>query len=211
MGQNEPMSTPWPTIQHEAVSWEMFLDIDEEVRRDLEIVDGYVVPREQRSRHHQKIATRLSIGLEQAAATRMRGQGGAECYETNTEVEVLLWEIPATARRPDAVLHRCIGEYEQLAARHVLVVLEVISTHSTRRDRVYKMADYAEAGIPHYWLVDFDKVGAASIERYALVGGDRAYVRIGTTHRDMGPNAVDVSAPFPIRIDWTDLEIAPQP
>ena len=63
----------------------MFLDIDEDVRRDLEIVDGYVVPREQRSRDHQNVSTRLSLALETAAVQQMRKAGGAECYETNTE------------------------------------------------------------------------------------------------------------------------------
>jgi hypothetical protein len=80
------MTTPWHDVQHEPISWERFLDIDEEIRRDLEIVDGYVVPREQRSRDHQKVATRLSLALETAAVQQMRKTGGAECYETNTEV-----------------------------------------------------------------------------------------------------------------------------
>ena len=62
------MTTAWHELQHEPISWEMFLDIDEDVRRDLEIVDGYVVPRDQRSRDHQKVATRLSPAFETAAA-----------------------------------------------------------------------------------------------------------------------------------------------
>jgi Uma2 family endonuclease len=188
----------------------MFLDIDEDLRRDMEIVDGYVVPREQRGRDHQKVATRLSLALESAAVGQMRKVGGAECYETNTEVDVLLWEVPPTARKPDAVLHRCIPDTEQLAARHVLVTVEVLSTWSGRRDRVHKMSDYADAGIPHYWLVAFDKVGAVTIERYALAAGAGQYVHVGTSHRDMGPVAVTISAPFPIAILWAELEIAPR-
>jgi hypothetical protein len=88
------MTTSWHGPQHEPISWEMFLDIDEDIRRDLEIVDGYGVPREQRSREHQKVATRLSLALETAAVQQMRKTGGAECYETNTGVDVLLWEVP---------------------------------------------------------------------------------------------------------------------
>jgi hypothetical protein len=42
------MTTAWHETQHEPITWETFLDIDEDLRRDLEIVDGYVVPREQR-------------------------------------------------------------------------------------------------------------------------------------------------------------------
>jgi Uma2 family endonuclease len=202
--------TVWHEQQHEPITWEMFLDIDEDIRRDLEIVDGFVVPREQRGREHQKVATRLSMALEQAAVEQMRRTGRAECDETNTEVDVLLWEVPPTARKPDAVLHRCIPDFEQLAAEHVVIVAEVLSTWSGRRDRVHKMSDYADAGIPHYWLVAFDKAGAVSIERYALVGGGGPYVHIGTTHRDMGPVAVQVTDPFGVEIRWEELEVAPR-
>lgn len=183
------MPTAWHDPQHEPITWEMFLDIDQGIRR---------------------VATRLSLALETAAVRQMRKTGGAECYETNTEVDVLLWEVPPTARKPDAVLHRCIPDEEQLAAEHVLVAAEVLSTWSGRRDRVHKMSDYADAGIPHYWLVSFDKVGAVAIERYALAGGVGRYVHIGTSHRDMGLTAVSISAPFPVEILWADLEVAPQ-
>jgi Uma2 family endonuclease len=164
------MTTAWHELQHEPITWEMFLDIDEELRRDLEIVDGYGVPREQRGREHQKVATRLSLALE-TAVQQMRKTGSAEGCETNTEVDVLLWEVPPTARKPDAVLHQCIPDTGQLAAQHVVIAAEVLSTWSARRDRVHKMSDYADAGIPHYWLVAFDKAGAVTIERYALAGG----------------------------------------
>ncbi|MCW2918718.1 MAG: Uma2 family endonuclease [Actinomycetia bacterium] len=202
--------TVWPEQQHAPITWEMFLDIDEDIRRELEIVDGYVIPREQRGRDHQKVGTRLSLALERAAVDQMRRTGRGECFETNTEVDVLLWEVPPTARKPDAVLHRCIPEFEQLAAQHVLIAVEVLSTWSERRDRVHKMSDYADAGIPHYWLVRFDKVGALTIERYALTGGSKPYTHIGTTHRDMGKVAVNVTDPFPVEILWEDLETSPK-
>lgn len=203
------MTVAWHDMQREPITWEAFLDIDEDVRRDFEIVDGYVVPREQRGRDHQKVATRLSMALESAAVDAMRRSGGSECYETNTEVDVLLWEVPTTARKPDAVLHRCIPEYEQLAAEHVLIVVEVLSTWSERRDRVHKMADYADARIPHYWLVQFDKIGALAVERYALLGAP-TYAHIGTSHRDMGPVAVEITTPLPATLLWEQLEVAPQ-
>jgi hypothetical protein len=65
----------------------------------------------------------------------MRKTGNAGRYETNTEVDVLLWEVPPTARKPDAALHRCIPDTEQLMAQHVLIAVEVLSTWSGRRDR----------------------------------------------------------------------------
>jgi hypothetical protein len=100
--------------------------------------------------------------------------------------------------------------FEQLTAQHVLITVEMLSTWSARRDRVHKMSDYGDAGMAHYWLVGFDKVGAVTIERYALAGGAGSYVHVGTSHRDMGRVAVQVSAPFPIEIFWADIEVAPR-
>lgn len=168
------------------------------------------MPREQRSLEHQKVATRLSLALETAAVRQMRKTGGAECYKTNTEVDVLLWKVPPTARKPDVVLHRSIPDTAQLPAGHVLVAAELLSPWSGRRDRVHKMSDYADAGIPHYWLVSLDKVGAVTIERHALAGGAGRYVHVSTSHRDMGPTAVKISDPFPAEILWSELEIGPR-
>lgn len=70
---------------------------------------------------------------------QMRKTGGAECYEANAEADVLMQEVPPTARKPDAALHRFIPDTEQLAAGHVLNAAEVLSTWSGRRDRVRKM------------------------------------------------------------------------
>jgi hypothetical protein len=35
-------------------------------------------------------------------------------------------------------------------------------------------------------------------------------VHVGTSHRDMGPTAVKISAPFPVEILWTELEVTPR-
>lgn len=129
------------------------------MRRDLEIVDGYVVPREHRSRNHQKAGTRLSLALEDAVLAQHRRTGGGECYTARPGAQ-------------DGRLRR-------------------------RRD-------------PALWLVEFDKAGALSLERYALVGGECSYRQIGTFYRDMGPTAVEAGAPFPITIEWRQLEIAPR-
>ncbi|MBH0775912.1 Uma2 family endonuclease [Nocardia bovistercoris] len=203
------MTVSWQAPQPTPIDWATFLEIEPDIRRDLEIVDGFVVPREQRGRDHQKVGTRLSLALERVAVAEMRGSGGGSCYETNTEVDVLLWEVPPTARKPDAVLHRCLPDTEQLTAEHCVIVVEVLSTWSERRDRVHKMSDYADAGIPHYWLVSFDKVGALTIERYALSDRRGPYTHVGTTHRDMGSVAVTVTDPFPLELLWSELEIAP--
>jgi Uma2 family endonuclease len=43
-----------------------------------------------------------------------------------------------------------------LRACDVLVVVGIVSPGSHRTDHVIKHGEYAEAGIPHYWIVDLD-------------------------------------------------------
>ena len=43
-----------------------------------------------------------------------------------------------------------------LRACEVLVVVEIVSPGSQRTDHVIKHGEYADARIPHYWIVDID-------------------------------------------------------
>ncbi|WP_432279977.1 Uma2 family endonuclease [Nocardia cyriacigeorgica] len=45
--------------------------------------------------------------------------------------------------------------------------MEILSDGSRRTDRVAKFAEYAEIGIPYYWLIDLDS--PASLTAYHLV------------------------------------------
>ena len=85
-----------------------------------------------------------TVSRSRSSPRRRRSSSSwARCVRS---LAVLLWEVPPTARKPDAVLHRYIPDGEQLMARHVLITVEVLSTWSARRDRVHKMSDYAGAG-----------------------------------------------------------------
>jgi Uma2 family endonuclease len=69
---------------------------------------------------------------------------------------------PATARRPDLVVidrsvrPRVRAEGGMIRASEVLVAIEIVSAGSRRTDNIVKRAEYADAGIPHYWIVDLD-------------------------------------------------------
>jgi len=43
-----------------------------------------------------------------------------------------------------------------LRASEVVLVVEIASPGSRRTDNVIKRAEYADAGIPHYWILDLD-------------------------------------------------------
>ncbi|MCA1703198.1 MAG: Uma2 family endonuclease, partial [Actinobacteria bacterium] len=70
---------------------------------------------------------------------------------------------PGFSRRPDLVIVRRSArtrvrtEGGLIRADEVLIVVEVVSPGSHRTDYVTKRGEYADAGIPHYWIVDLDK------------------------------------------------------
>jgi Uma2 family endonuclease len=69
-------------------------------------------------------------------------------------------DAPGFVRRPDIVvvhrdgLRRVEREGGVIRAADVLVVVELVSPSSRRTDHVIKRGEYADAGIPHYWIVD---------------------------------------------------------
>ena len=64
---------------------------------------------------------------------------------------------------------------------------------SKRTDHVAKRADYADAGIPHYWIVDLD-------DPISLVAchldGELGYIDGGAV-----TGVFDTTEPFPVRLD----------
>lgn len=199
-----------PFQRHEEITLAEYLEFEDGIRRGIEVIDGVAFPREQRSRGHQQLGRRLANALETAVAKARRDTGsGAPCIEVNTEIEVVLWEVPLNIRIPDVVVYRCIPAGEWVTAADVLIAVEVLSRNSVRRDRFHKMADYAKAAIPHYWLVDWDDQGALIIEHYALMGDGSAYLKVGVAHRDRDQPALNLTSPLSLWIDWGDLEIGP--
>jgi Uma2 family endonuclease len=61
------------------------------------------------------------------------------------------------------------------------LVVEVVSDDSVTRDRRHKLADYAAAGVPEYWIVD-PRPGRQAFDAHAL-GDDGAYEPIGPDGR----------------------------
>lgn len=92
------------------------------------------------------------------------------------------------------MIPRSIGDTgpSRLRAEGVLVAVEVISPGSSRTDRVVKFAEYAEAGIPSYWLVDVEP--PVSLSTYRLVEGEYELDAEGA-------EKVVLAAPAPLTID----------
>jgi Uma2 family endonuclease len=80
--------------------------------------------------------------------------------DLDVDLQLALADGPGTVRRPDLVVVpreariRVRREGGVLRASDAIVVIEVVSPGSRRIDLVHKRGEYADAGIPHYWIVD---------------------------------------------------------
>ncbi|MEU7750988.1 Uma2 family endonuclease [Micromonospora sp. NPDC049171] len=80
-------------------------------------------------------------------------------------------------------------------AEPVILVVEVVSRSTRRRDRLEKPADYADAGIPHYWRVEQNPV---HVYAYDLVDG--RYELAADSAEEL-----IVAKPFDIRLHVRDI------
>jgi len=102
---------------------------------------------------------------------------------------------PGFTRRPDLIVVRRTARERGgiIRAAEVVVVAEFVSPGSKRTDHVAKRADYADAGIPHYWIVDLDDpISLVACHR----GGELGYIDGGAV-----TGVFDTTEPFPVRLD----------
>lgn len=150
-------TSAWPDRLIELDDWES-LPTDESHK--IECVEGVLVVTPKPLPRHQRTMVRLSTALEQILP---------EEYGVLADVEVLLARVPLTVRAPDVVIADSAAISEnppRLPGSAVRLAVEVLSEGSRRTDRVTKMSEYAEAGIPEYWIVDL--AGDATLSIYTL-------------------------------------------
>lgn len=127
-----------------------------------ELVDGVVQAGPKPGPHHQVAAANLTVAIN-------RQLPGNLVAVPQSEV-VIKRGFPATVRVPD-MLVTSGSRYRQNPPRFdagdVLLAVEIISTGSGTTDRVTKLGEYAQAGIPHYWVIDLGE--PASLITYDLV------------------------------------------
>jgi Uma2 family endonuclease len=197
----------WATpqnLQPEPITPEIWRKLPEDYCRQVEVVNGQAVRCEAPSRPHQKAARRLADMIESAAERHMRRNRGS-CLDVDTDFDLILWELPTTTiRRPDVAMYDCVPEdVRPLPASYVKIVIEVVSPGNEKVDTGDKMAEYALAGIPWYWVVWVSDNRVTSIDIHVLDHALGAY----RLHRVVEPGgaADHVDVPIRIRLDWDRL------
>ncbi|WP_280357272.1 Uma2 family endonuclease [Nocardia otitidiscaviarum] len=140
----------WIALPHENNRW-------------YELVEGVLVVSPRPMSRHQRAMWRLAAQLEPQLPT---DQG------VLTEVELVIEPgTPPTVRVPDVLViptSRIAANLPRWEPADVLLTVEILSDGSRRTDRVTKFAEYAEVGIPHYWLIDLDE--PSRLTAFQLIG-----------------------------------------
>ena len=150
-------------------SWtdEQYLLLTDHTRLPVEFTDGFVELLPMPSDSHQSILKRLLMAFDAFISPR-----GGEVLFAPLRLRIR----PGKYREPDLLLLRSANDprREDRCWLGADLVLEIVSSDDKKRDTVDKPADYAEARIPEYWIVDPE---SQTIVVLALKGD--AYAEVG--------------------------------
>ncbi|GAA3335927.1 Uma2 family endonuclease [Amorphoplanes nipponensis] len=180
------MWTPDPIRQRlAAATIEDVLCLPDDAPR-VELRDGVMIVVPSPTYDHQDICSLLWLWLRQHAPREYRASqatGVAVSLDNTFEPDVLLVDADVSGSRHYSVVEQ------------VTLAVEVVSPGTRRRDRLEKPAEYAAAGIPHYWRIEQNPV---HVYAYDLVDGSYQLVA------DSADELV-LTAPFEIRLPISDI------
>lgn len=130
-------------------SWSVgqYTKLTNQTNRLLEYSDGFIEVLPMPTKYHQAISKLLFLALL-AVAQRI----GGDIFYAPLRVQVR----PGKFREPDLlmVLDRDDPRAQNIFWLGADLVIEIVSEDNPERDTVQKVGDYAEAGIPEYWIVN---------------------------------------------------------
>lgn len=139
---------------------------------------------------HARVVNRLTSSLESQAPSGI---------VVELEMTVRLDE----RNRPEPDILATSAPFESGRTWHspadVLLAVEVVSPESAHRDQHVKLRKYAEAGIPHYWIVEEHETKPV-VRVYELDKPTNAYSPVGIFRSDL-----KLEFPFPIVLDLDNL------
>ena len=178
--------SPDPIRQRLAVyTLEDVLKLPEDAPR-VELRDGVMIVVPSPTIGHQRIANLLWKWLDEHSP---------ETFEPATAIGVAVG-LSDTAEPDVLLIRRPVAEGNHyVTAEQVLLVVEVVSPGTKRRDRLEKPAEYAAAGIPHFWRIEQNPV---HVFAYAL--GKNGYELVADATEELM-----LTAPFDIRLPIRDI------
>jgi Uma2 family endonuclease len=171
-----------------------FAALPEAADGHYELQEGNVVVSPRPVPEHQLCLRQLLIEL-----TPQTPDGLEAMPEVDIDLGLAPADRPGFLRIPDLVVVTLDGLARQrregglLRAAEVVFVVEIVSDGSRRTDRSIKHGEYADAGIPHYWILDIDDRPTPTACHHA---GEFGYA-------DAPPvtGTFTIEDPFPVRLD----------
>ncbi len=179
----------WPDHLLSLDEWDA---LPEDASRHVEILDGALQMSPRPGSAHQYAIAALTAQLNAAFSSI-----GLVAVP---EVELVLFESPPTVRVPDVVVmtRRFLRTRpSRIGPADAVLVVEVTSPGSRRIDRIAKLADYAEAAIRHYWILDIEPVPWLST--FVLDSGGYRPEHVAATGR------VHIDAPLALDVELDQL------
>lgn len=151
---------------------EQYLLLSNQTNQIIEFTDGYFEVQPMPTKHHQALSRWLFLALV-AFVQRY----GGDVYYAPLRVQIR----PGKYREPDVLLVRDATDPRAQDAYWLGadLVVEIVSPDRPERDTEEKVRDYAEAGIPEYWIVN-----PLDVTITVLTLHDAAYATHGVFGRD---------------------------
>jgi Uma2 family endonuclease len=160
-----------------------------------ELIDGSLVLVSPQKRFHMRMLRLLEMQMVMQVP---------EEIAVEREMTTVLGERQRP--EPDLLLVRAEASQDEdgtsVDSADVLLAVEVVSPESEVRDRERKPQIYAQAGIPHFWLVDRDDQGPV-VYVYELEPVHKSYASSGVYRERLKLNV-----PCPLDIDLTGFPFA---
>jgi Uma2 family endonuclease len=188
------VTNTWPVPPQDGYTVDDLLTLPD-LPPHTELIDGSLVFVSPQRDFHSVVIDLLMGGLRRSAPSELR---------VLREMTVVLDrrngpEPDVSVIRAEAVTSRSQTYY---TAADVLLAVEVVSPDSEARDRHRKPQLYAEAGIPHFWLVEMggadDHPVVHVFERSEVT---KSYALTGIHH-----DRLKLTVPFDIDIDLADID-----
>jgi Uma2 family endonuclease len=157
-GDEEEMMTAVPLPLAHLLTVGEYAALGEDDSGRSELMEGNLVMSPSPSPDHNMAALRIALQL-----LPQLPQDLEVITDVDIDLELAPADQPGFSRRPDVIVvrrsarQRVRAEGGLIRASEVLVVIEIVSPGSRRTDNVVKRAEYADAGIPHYWIVDIQE------------------------------------------------------
>ncbi|WP_031470608.1 Uma2 family endonuclease [Sciscionella sediminilitoris] len=187
----QPPEAFWP--EHPLTAAE-YAALGEEEHGRRELQEGAIVMSPSASSMHNFVGFELGSQLRPQLS-----RDRAIVLDVDVDLELAAKDRPGTVRRPDLVVveRSAVASGEMLRAEQVLIAVEIVSPSSVRLDHQMKRSEYADAGIPHYWIVELDE--RVTLTEHRLRG------ELGYRNGQSVTGTFRTEEPFPVTLELDTL------